>query len=309
LVLVLLLFTVALLYVALVKMMIGLQRMGHRTSVTLGQTPSRTRFAFLVGLALGALTLTDCTITPVIHPLRASNGPFLDYAWALGALANKPVSQDCVDPMKGGEGTWVFTPIQLSAGYAHVFRESLGVMAGAYLPAWRPGIVNAGSVVGGFTYLTLQNDHWALGLGPEFSDGFAITAGAEAQPWGERDWLPAFGIHSRYFWPWKNNPHDVNGQSRSIELGARFRLGAVWIQYTYYRHLQGVLQVGEFAFESETPSDAYFGRDLHLISLGGNISPQTLALGWPERWWQAVFLGIVALPVAILGGIAQGVGR
>jgi len=221
--------------------------------------------------AVTCLLLAAC-VTPLMHPLRAGNGFVAEAATSLqfghGREGSCDNFQGCVDG-EGGAGGW--NMIQLSGGYSWLFWEHVGVMVGLYFPGWEN--LKDGDwtgTLGLWSFFTLQGPYASIGVGPEVGvGGWALTAGTELQLWGEDAlWMPRLGAYGRVFWPYEydhpdyDDVHDV--RVRTWEIGGRLRFGPVYIQYTYYTQVEGVM----YWLVYET---AGYSQGMHIISIGGSL--------------------------------------
>jgi hypothetical protein len=221
--------------------------------------------------ALICLLLAAC-VTPLMHPLRAGNGFVAEAGTSLqfghGREGSCDNFQGCVDG-EGGAGGWNL--LQLSGGYSWLFWEHVGVMVGLYFPGWEN--LKDGDwtgTLGMWSFFTLQGPYASIGVGPEVGvGGWALTAGTELQLWGDDAfWMPRLGAYGRVFWPYEydhpdyDDIHDV--RVRTWEIGGRLRFGPVYIQYTYYTQVEGIM----YWLVYET---AGYSQGMHIISIGGSV--------------------------------------
>lgn len=112
-----------------------------------------------------------------MHPFRASSGLISNGSMS----AQLPGGHGCADPRvcaSPSEGSAGGLDVQLSYGYSHVFADRFGAMAGLYFPAWKTHktAFSWKSLVGLYTFFTVQTDRFSIGAGPE------ISAGADLEP-------------------------------------------------------------------------------------------------------------------------------
>jgi hypothetical protein len=221
--------------------------------------------------AASALAAGACA-TPLLHPLRASDGPYAEGAISYGIHAGRHGSCDnfegCVDSEGTGGGHLTF--FQFGGGYSRVFREHFGAMIGAHFPAWEDFKSGAPYAALGLTsFLTLQNDYASIGLGPEVGvGGWAVTAGGEVQPWGRAIWAPRVGIYGRRFWPFSPTDDEFDNRAKTYEVGARLRVAFIVLGYEYYMQDEGAMYWTIF----ETAS---YAQGHHTISLGISMDMDT----------------------------------
>lgn len=205
-----------------------------------------------VAVAIGTM---GC-VTPVLHPLRATNGWVGEVASSLQLNSGK--QWYCYDgcsrgdyPFSGG------SPAQGSFGYSRVISNRFGAMAGLYFPAFQ-NQKNSFAFGALWTYFTVQNDYVAAGIGPEIGLGnVAMMVGFEVQPLGIRRWTPAIGVYSRGSFPFVQSDSFMGGLSNpSVEYGARVRYGPVFLQYAYYRHMSELVSQMRL-IESSTYSEGF----------------------------------------------------
>jgi hypothetical protein len=210
-------------------------------------------------ISICPLLLVGC-ITPVMHPFRASDGLFGNGSHNFQLPAG--------DGSAGG-----FSP-QISYGYGHVYADRFGVMAGLYFPAWKTHKTQFSwkSLVGLYTFFTVQTDRFSIGVGPEISaGGYGVTTGGEVRPWPTEPWAPALSIYHRWLWPFFPTHEPKRNHAASRELGARLGFGPVFLQYAHHQQLEGVFCYP--LIESET-----CGRAVHIFAFGLLGDDQQLGL-------------------------------
>jgi hypothetical protein len=238
------------------------------------------RLVFAAGAVLAGALGSACA-PPLLHPLRASNGPYAEGAISYGVHAGQHGSCDnfegCVDSEGTGGGHLNF--LQFGGGYSHVFREYFGVMGGLHFPGWED--FKHGGLIGtlGLTsFFTVQNDYFSTGVGPEIGGGgWAVTAGGEAQPWGKKVWRPRVGIYGRRFWPFspseKPDPSDDDiwrdPRVKTWEVGGRLRVGFIVLGYEYYMQDDGVMYWTIY----ETAS---YAQGHHTFTIGMSVDMDTV---------------------------------
>ena len=226
----------------------------------------------LVTIAAAIGMLAGCA-APLMHPLRASNGPYAEEALSFGVNIGRHGSCDnfegCVDSDEGGGG--VFNMPQFGAGYSRVFRGHFGIMGGAYLPAWeniKQGDLHAGIALTSF--FTVQNDYASFGVGPELGvGGVAGVIGGEVQPWGMENWRPRVGVYTRRFYPFFPNDREFDNRVATWEVGGRLRVGPIFLGYDHYMQDEGAMYWTVF----ETAS---YAQGHHIITLGMTIDMDTV---------------------------------
>jgi len=208
------------------------------------------------------LCLLGACAAPLGHPLRAETGPFVSLSANVAILDDFPAGCTVEGGCEGQARSQVTgTPLLISGGYAHVLWDHLGLMVGAYFPAW--GVQQSNEWYAGlaaYGFVTVQNDRASLGFGPEVGfGGAAFTVGGEVRPWGgARQWLPALGAYGRWFLPYAPEEESLGGRSEATEAGLRLRVGPFYVQYALLTRARG--------FVAWNWSD--WGRTLHLVALG-----------------------------------------
>jgi len=256
---------------------------GDSTSHGVMKSNERTFLVARLASLLLLLLVLGCT-TPLVHPLRVPSTPSnetlkglvvegsMSFQWGLGRTGSCDNFQGCVDGSKPTQ----LNPLQLSAGYSTLLGNTVGLMAGFYFPAWEN--LKDGTwynTLGFWTYVTVQNDYFSVGIGPEIGgSGWALTAGAELQPRGNVEWATALGVYGRIFWPFSYDHREFDGKVRTWELGGRLRVGPVYLQYTYYTQAEGVMYW-------ELWETATYAQGMHIISLGGSFSRDTMMGAFP----------------------------
>lgn len=209
-----------------------------------------------------ALAVTGC-VTPVLHPFRASSGLISNGSMS----AQLPGGHGCADPRvcaSPSEGSAGGLDVQLSYGYSHVFADRFGAMAGLYFPAWKTHktAFSWKSLVGLYTFFTVQTDRFSIGAGPEISaGGWGITTGGEVRPWPTAPWAPTLSLYHRWLWPFSPTHELEDNHAASRELGARIGVGPFFTQYAYHQQLEGV-------FCYSLIESASCGSAVHIISFG-----------------------------------------
>ena len=150
--------------------------------------------------AIAAVLLAGGCISPVTHPLRVRNGPVAQASFTVNLPASKD-KKPC--PADGCEITGGLNVPELAPGWGRVVGDHFGVMGGLSFPAWanQQGRrwFHAASL---WSFLTLQNEHASIGVGPEIgAGGAAITVGGEVKPWPSWNWWPTLGVYGRYYRP------------------------------------------------------------------------------------------------------------
>jgi hypothetical protein len=210
-----------------------------------------------------ALALAGC-VTPVMHPFRASDGLFGNgsVSFQLPGGHGCADRRVCASPEEGSAGG--LNLVQMSYGYSHVFADRFGVMAGLYFPAWKTHKMGFSwkSLVGLYTFFTVQTDRFSIGAGPEISaGGWGVTTGGEVRPWLTSPWAPALSLYHRWLWPFFPTHEAEDAHAASRELGARIGFGPLFIQYAYHQQLEGV-------FCYSLIESASCGSAVHIISFG-----------------------------------------
>jgi len=230
-----------------------------------------------VASSLGALLLValGACAPPLLHPLRASNGPYAEGAISYGVHTGRHGSCDnfsdpsCTDAEGTGGGHMNF--LQFGGGMSHVFREHFGVMGGIHFPAWED--FKHGAIYSAFgltSFLTLQNDYASIGAGPEIGvGGWAVTAGGEVQPWGMETWRPSAGVYGRRFWPFYPNDKEFDNRSKTWEVGARLRVAFIVLGYEYYMQDEGAMYWTIY----ETAS---YAQGHHTFTVGMSVDMDTV---------------------------------
>src|SRR4051812_35039555 len=212
-------------------------------------TPSRVAAA----LAAIAASAFGCA-TPMMHPLRASNGPVLELATSLRVGAGRRGECGDLGCVDSGHRAIAIDPLALSVGYSHVFGGHFGLMAGAQLPAPRGYVVP----VAAWSFVTAQNEHASIGAGPDLGvGGGGGTVGGEIQPWGDEPLRFRFGAYGRSFVPFAPRPDAMDGRTSYWEGGGRLRFGPIYLQYAYQTHPGGVVS---------DPGGATYAQSRHLVT-------------------------------------------
>lgn len=210
---------------------------------------------FFLGGAVGCAT-------PLIHPLRATNGWVGEVATSIEITAGKQGScyEGCQDRVVG---TPAVNPAEGSIGYSHVAGGWFGAMAGIYMPAFENQKSNYG-VGAVWTYFTAQNDLIAAGVGPEVGPGgVAILSGLEVQPIGtQKKWTPAIGVYGRWFFPFEPTNEPFDARVPVSEYGFRGRYGPYFVEYTFYRPTKSLLS---YAYPIE---GGYYTEAHHIFTVG-----------------------------------------
>src|SRR5262245_5048023 len=171
-----------------------------------------------------AAAASSACVSPLLHPLRASNGPVFEVASAATVDAGRRGACDDRGCTDDGERHVALDSLLFSAGYSRVFARHFGVMGGAYAPAAKA----YDSPLALWSFFTVQNEFSSAGFGPELgSGGAAITVGGEIQPWGDAPLHPRFGAYGRWFWPYEpsSDPSAIDAPVRAWDAGTRLRFG------------------------------------------------------------------------------------
>jgi hypothetical protein len=218
-------------------------------------------------LALGAvLALSGCP-SPMLHPLRASNGPYV----AAAAFAAVPGGRrgQCYELCLESQGTPATPAVAAAAGYGHVF-GNVGVQGGAYALAFGNGhALDALDAFGLFGFFTLQNRLWSVGAGPELTGGGAsITMGGEFRhDVPSLAFIPTVGVFARWFVPLpRGTVHWYAPDTPTLEIGVRARWGELFVQYEYYTNMERRVVIPAFGVEGSV-----FGEGFHLFAIGGMV--------------------------------------
>lgn len=220
------------------------------------------RGSALAALALGA-SAGGC-VTPLLHPLRASNGPVFELASSGTVTAGRRGTCGDGGCVETGEREVALTSLEVSGGYSRVLARHFGVMGGVYLPAGELHEVP----IALWSFFTIQNRHASAGVGPDLgSGGAALMVGGEVQPWGERPLHPRFGGYARWSWPFSPEPDRIAGPARSWEVGGRLRFGPIYLQYSFHTHPDGA---------AKDPGGDGFAQTRHILSLGLTLDRETV---------------------------------
>lgn len=238
----------------------------HREGVTRsrgsGTRVQRWPAAGLAVVAAGACS-AGC-VTPLLHPLRASNGPVFELATSGTVTAGRRGTCGDAGCVETGERSVGLTSLQLSGGYSRVLARHFGVMAGAHVPAAKTYVVP----IALWSFFTVQNEYVSAGAGPDLGVGGAgVTLGAELSPWGDALLHPRFGGYARWFWPFSPEPETIGGRARSWELGGRLRFGPIYLQYSFHTHPEGA------ALDHDEES---FAQSRHMLSIGLTLDRETV---------------------------------
>ena len=244
----------------------------------------RTTFLVRRLIAVILLPVLFACATPLIHPLRVPSSASdevakgvvaeagMSFQVGLGRFGGCDNQEGCQDRDDNSPVFWNI--IQFSVGYSHLLWDTLGLMAGLYFPAWEN--LKDGTwynTLALWTFATVQNDYFSVGVGPEVGgSGWALTVGAELQPWGIQNWMPALGVYGRVFWPFVYDHVEFDGKERTWEVGGRLRSGMVYLQYTYYTQVSGAMYWTVF----ETAS---YAQGMHIISLGISMTRDSFPKG------------------------------
>jgi hypothetical protein len=226
----------------------------------------------LIAASVLAACASACA-TPLLHPLRANQGPYAEGAISYGSHAGKRGSCDnyegCVESQGGGGGHIAI--MQFGGGYSHVLYDHIGLMAGFHFPAWEDFKSDKPyGALGLTTFITAQNDYVSVGAGPELGvGGWAVTVGGEVQPWGKRIWFPCVGVYGRRFWPFSPTDEEFDNRVATWEAGGRIRSGPIVLGYEYYMQDEGAMYWTIF----ETAS---FAQGHHTFTLGLSIDMDTV---------------------------------
>lgn len=222
----------------------------------------------LVGMAGEALS---ACATPLMHPLRAHNGPFFEVAQGAAIAPAIVCGLGCpagyVPEPSYRRAVVGPTVPAVSAGYSRILARNVGLMGGAYIAG--NGIQRSipWSFVTAFAYTTLQNDWGAVGMGPEIEPGaVAWMVGGEVRARSaEFDGL-SLGLWSRLSLPFRPLPETMPFRIGSaIDLGLRLTYSAFVVQTQWWHQLQGY---GEYGFYFEGVS---FAQDIVTLTVGASL--------------------------------------
>lgn len=225
----------------------------------------------LACFAFAAATCAAGCFTPLVHPLRATDGPLGELSLGAGPVAGRNGScgnpMGCTDTPPDGSGMVtgnMFVP-QFSLGWGHVLWDHVGLMGGVYFPSWenqKDADVWAG--LAAWTFFTFQTDYFSYGLGPELGfGGAAMTVGGEVRS-SPGPWPLALGAYARWFYPFTATHEEFDNRSRTSEWGVRFRVGPFYVQYARYMQAEGVMYW--LLFET-----ASYAQGLDNVSIGVSI--------------------------------------
>jgi hypothetical protein len=207
-------------------------------------------------LSFSTLSLTGCIATPLAHPLRAHDGFTAEASGTVGLFAGD-VREKTDTGYNESSGTG-WGAVSGSIGYAHVFAERIGAMAGFYGPAGANEHNKSWlSSVAAYSFFTWQHPVLSVGIGPEVGyGGFATTMGFELGPFA--------GVHggayARWFWPFVP-AGNYTDDHRSHEFGFRLRRGMLYGQYGFYQQVNGLNEFDVFG-------TTYSAHAYHQLTLG-----------------------------------------
>jgi len=217
--------------------------------------------AALAGALLGSAS--GCA-APLLHPLRASNGPVAEIASTVTVDAGRRGECDedvCRDT---DDRNLALSSLQFSGGYSRVFARRFGVMGGLYAPAQQ----GWGAPAAIWTFFTVQNAFASAGVGPELgSESAALAIGGELQPWGAAPAQPRFGVYGRWTAPYYPDLDDLEGQTRAFEFGGRLRFAFFFLGYA--------LQERPNAMVKDFDGSSYAERR-HLMTIGLTLDRDTV---------------------------------
>src|SRR5262249_27244163 len=135
---------------------------------------------------------------PLLHPLRASNGPVFELASTMTVDAGRRGVCDDEGCRDTDDRRIRLQSVEVSGGYSRVFARRFGVMGGLSAPAAK----GWDAPLSAWSFFTVQNAFASAGAGPELGLGAAaVTIGGELQPWGDAVAQPRFGAYGRWSWP------------------------------------------------------------------------------------------------------------
>lgn len=216
-----------------------------------------------------SLAACGCLATPLAHPLRANDGFAAETSATMGVFSGH--ARERADVGFSESSGFGSATLSGSLGYAHVFGEHLGAMAGVYAPAmYDEHNLSVFSSAATYSFFTYQIPLLSVGAGPELGyGGAATTMGFELGPW---DGLTA-GAYARWFWPFVP-ASNISDDHRSHDFGVRLRRGMVYAQYGFYSQMNGLFEFYMFG-------DVYRAHAYHLITLGLLFDASTIGSTHP----------------------------
>lgn len=218
-------------------------------------------------LGLTALLCASACVTPVVHPLRVSEGPWVTGSASMQFGAGRGGGCDNFTGCTEGEGgAFGIGLLQAAGGWGHLWSEHFGTLFGLTFPTHLNQKSDAWySLVTPHAYFAFQTEWAAIGAGGEIGAGGAsLIGGLDLRLFDVDDVPVRLGVYGRRFWPFEEEPSPFDGfdgRVKTLDVGVRLTAAFFFAQWSYYEVERGFVEY--VVWETSGFSEA-----LHIVSIG-----------------------------------------